>query len=113
MLDGTHLRHAILLQFPTHDNLVAGNEVDGSRLDAIDLHGEGEYDNVIRGNRVAGGQRAGIALGNSGGETHEHGATGEGNVVADNVLRGNTVDGDDSGAFVPLEVDGDEQDRLE
>lgn len=88
-LDGRHLRHAILLQFPTHDNLVEANEVDGSLLDAIDLHGEGEYSNLIRGNVVRDSRRAGIALGNSGGTTHEHGASGADNVVADNVLIGN------------------------
>ncbi|MEI2400802.1 glycosyl hydrolase family 28-related protein, partial [Paenibacillus phytohabitans] len=37
--DGRHLRHAILLQFPTHNNLVAENTIVGSHLDAIDLHG--------------------------------------------------------------------------
>src|SRR5690606_29126646 len=89
VLDGEHLRHAILLQFPTHHNLIADNVVRGSRLDAIDLHGEGEYGNEVRGNRVTGGDRAGIALGNSGGSTHEHGATGEGNWVHDNLLIGN------------------------
>ena len=46
--DGRHLRHAILLQFPTHNNLVADNTIVGSHLDAIDLHGEGEYLNEIR-----------------------------------------------------------------
>lgn len=89
VLDGTHLRHAILLQFPTHNNLVADNVVNGSRLDAIDLHGEGEYLNEIRGNTVRGGDRAGIALGNSGGSTHEHGASGEGNWIHENLLIGN------------------------
>jgi hypothetical protein len=88
-LDGTHLRHAILLQFATHNNLVADNEIEGSLLDAIDLHGEGEYLNEIRGNSVNGGRRAAIALGNSGGSTHQHGATGEGNWVHGNVLVGN------------------------
>lgn len=85
-LDGEHLRHAILLQFPTHHNLIADNDVRGSRLDAIDLHGEGEYGNEIRGNTVRGGQRAGIALGNSGGSTHQHGASGEGNWIHENLL---------------------------
>lgn len=85
-LDGTHLRHAVLLQFATHNNLVADNVVEGSLLDAIDLHGEGEYLNEIRGNIVTGCRRAAIALGNSGGSTHEHGASGEGNWVHHNEL---------------------------
>ncbi|WP_162599717.1 right-handed parallel beta-helix repeat-containing protein [Nocardioides solisilvae] len=91
VLHGHHLRHAILLQFPTHHNLAARNVVRRSRLDAIDLHGEGEYGNEVRENVVVDGERAGIALGNSGGTTHRHGASGEGNWIHDNVLVGNRV----------------------
>lgn len=87
--DGEHLRHAILLQFPTHNNLVGNNTIVGSILDAIDLHGEGEYLNEIRGNTITGGQEAGIALGNSGGAKNRHDATGEGNWVHHNTLEGN------------------------
>jgi hypothetical protein len=90
-LDGAHLRHGILLQFPTHNNLVADNLIEGSILDAIDLHGEGEYLNEIRGNVVTGGDRAAIALGNSGGEENAHDAAGAGNWVHHNVLTGNEV----------------------
>ena len=89
VFDGEHLRHAILLQFPTHNNLLADNLVAGSVLDAIDMHGEGEYLNEIRGNTVTDGRRAAIALGNPGGETHGHAASGEGNWVHDNDLIGN------------------------
>lgn len=96
-LDGTHLRHGILLQFPTHNNLVADNVVDGGVLDAIDLHGEGEYLNEIRGNTVTGVGAAAIALGNSGGEKNKHDASGEGNWVHDNRLVGN-----DQGVLVIL-----------
>ena len=87
--DGKHLRHAILLQFPTHNNLVAENTIVGSLLDAIDLHGEGEYLNEIRNNIVIGGKRAGIALGNSGGSKNKHDASGPGNWVHSNQLIGN------------------------
>ena len=58
-------------------------------LDAIDLHGEGEYLNEIRDNTVIGGQRAGIALGNSGGSKNKHDASGPGNWVHSNDLIGN------------------------
>lgn len=85
-LDGRHLRHPILLQFPTHNNLIADNVIAGSWLDAIDLHGEGEYLNEIRNNTVIGGKRAGIALGNSGGAKHKHDASGPGNWVHSNHL---------------------------
>jgi hypothetical protein len=87
--DGRHLRHAILLQFPTHNNLVAENIIVGSHLDAIDLHGEGEYLNEVRDNTVINGQRAGIALGNSGGSKNKHDASGTGNWVHSNNLIGN------------------------
>jgi nitrous oxidase accessory protein NosD len=83
------LRHAILLQFPTHNNLVAENTITGSILDAIDLHGEGEYLNEIRDNKVIGGKQAGIALGNSGGSKNKHDASGPGNWVHSNELIGN------------------------
>lgn len=87
--DGRHLRHAILLQFPTHNNLVAENIIVGSHLDAIDLHGEGEYLNEIRNNTVIGGKQAGIALGNSGGSKNKHDASGPGNWIHSNYLIGN------------------------
>ena len=87
--EGKHLRHAILLQFPTHNNLVAENTITGSLLDAIDLHGEGEYLNEIRDNMVNGGNQAGIALGNSGGSKNKHDASGPGNWVHSNDLIGN------------------------
>ena len=87
--EGSHLRHAILLQFPTHNNLVAENTITGSLLDAIDLHGEGEYLNEIRDNMVIGGNQAGIALGNSGGSKNKHDASGPGNWVHSNDLIGN------------------------
>lgn len=88
--DGKHLRHAILLQFPTHNNLVAENIIVGSHLDAIDLHGEGEYLNEIRDNTIINGQRAGIALGNSGGSKDQHDASGQGNWIHSNILIGNS-----------------------
>lgn len=87
--DGRHLRHAVLLQFSTHNNLVAKNIIVGSLLDAIDLHGEGEYLNEIRDNTVIGGQQAGIALGNPGGSKNKHDASGPGNWVHANDLIGN------------------------
>ena len=78
---------AIAVRDPPHP--IADNTVDGGVSDAIDLHGEGEHHNEIRGNTVVGVDAAGIALGNSGGEKHQHDASGEGNWVHDNVLRGN------------------------
>ncbi|MPV36052.1 right-handed parallel beta-helix repeat-containing protein [Georgenia subflava] len=87
--DGEHLRHAIVLQFATHNNLLADNRITGSLLDAIDVHGQDEYLNEIAHNTVTGGSRAGIALGNAGGTTHLHDASGPGNWVHHNTLTGN------------------------
>jgi hypothetical protein len=50
---------------------------------------EGEYLNEIRDNTVIGRQRAGIALGNSGGTKNKHDASGPGNWVHSNDLIGN------------------------
>ncbi|WP_163543222.1 right-handed parallel beta-helix repeat-containing protein [Occultella kanbiaonis] len=87
--DGTYLRHAILLQYYTHNNLISGNTITGGVLDAIDLHGEDEYLNEIGRNTVTGGRAAGIALGNTGGGATQHDASGPGNWVHHNILRGN------------------------
>ncbi|WP_407319743.1 right-handed parallel beta-helix repeat-containing protein [Isoptericola halotolerans] len=87
--DGTHLRHSILLQYWTHNNLVARNTIDGGVLDAIDMHGEDEYLNEIRYNKVTDVQAAGIALGNTGGTATQHDAAGPGNWIHSNVLQNN------------------------
>lgn len=87
--DGTHLRHAVLLQYWTHNNLVAGNTVHDAVLDAIDLHGEDEYLNEIRRNTVVDGHAAGVALGNTGGTSTQHDASGPGNWIHGNVLKNN------------------------
>lgn len=55
VFDGEHLRHATLLQFPTHNKRIASNLIRGNVPESIDLHGEGDYLNEIRGNRVTGG----------------------------------------------------------
>jgi hypothetical protein len=64
--DSPYIRHAVIVQYWAHNNLITGNHFDETRLDAIDLHGEDEYANEISHNRVTNSQRAGIALGNSG-----------------------------------------------
>lgn len=87
--EGPYLRHAILLQYYTHNNLVVGNRITGTVLDAIDLHGEDEYLNEVRGNTVISSRAAGIALGNTGGTATQHDASGPGNWIHGNVLQGN------------------------
>lgn len=64
--EGPYIRHAVIIQYWAHNNLVINNNFDQTQLDAIDLHGEDEYANEIAYNTVTRSQRAGIALGNSG-----------------------------------------------
>ena len=70
-----------LLQFRTHNNLVAEGHChrrQPPRFDAIDLHGEkGEYLNEIRDNTVISGNK------------HKHDASGPGNWVHSNTYIGN------------------------
>ncbi|MDZ7373240.1 MAG: right-handed parallel beta-helix repeat-containing protein [candidate division KSB1 bacterium] len=68
---GPYLRHGVLLQYATHNNLVQGNFFDGILLDAIDLHGEDEYLNEIRENEIRNvATGAGVGVGNTG-STHD------------------------------------------
>ncbi len=68
---GPYIRHAILLQYATHNNAVRHNYCDNTRLDAIDLHGEDEYLNEIHDNRVENvTSGAGAGVGNTG-ATHD------------------------------------------
>lgn len=47
---GPVIRHAVLLQYRAHNNLVEGNVAIDTVEDAYDLHGEDEYLNEFRGN---------------------------------------------------------------
>ncbi len=79
---GPYIRHAILLQYATHNNAVRHNFCDNSRLDAIDLHGEDEYLNEIHENRVENVTTgAGTGVGNTG-ATHDQ--SGPFNYIHDN-----------------------------
>ena len=64
--EGEYIRHAVIIQYWAHNNLVTNNEFVNNQLDAIDLHGEDEYANEISYNTLINSYRAGIALGNSG-----------------------------------------------
>ena len=78
---GPYLRHAIILSYVTHNNLIYDNTVDGCQDEPLDLHGEDEFLNVITKNKVKNLTRTGIGLGNPG-STHD--ATGPGNIVYGN-----------------------------
>jgi hypothetical protein len=88
IFEGPYLRHGVLLQFVTHNNLVAGNRFHDIALDAVDLHGEDEYLNEVRHNRFDGVRAAAIALGNTGGTPpSNHDAAGPGNWIHHNQIR--------------------------
>ncbi len=82
--EGPYLRHGVLIQYYSHNNLVRNNKFDANVLDAIDLHGEDEYLNEITGNTltniVTGGA---IGVGNTG-ATHDK--AGEGNYIHGNTI---------------------------
>jgi len=81
---GPYIRHGVLLQYYSHNNVVRNNTFDNTRLDSIDLHGEDEYLNDIYGNTVTNTTTgAGIAAGNSG-ATHDK--SGPGNYIHDNTI---------------------------
>mgnify|MGYP000320642903 CR=1 FL=1 len=80
---GPYIRHGILLQYYTHNNLIINNTLYKTALDGIDLHGEDEYRNEIYNNLVtdcSGG--AAIGVGNSGAGHDEAGPL--------NYIHGNT-----------------------
>lgn len=81
---GPYIRHGVLIQYASHNNLVQNNYFTDNRLDAIDLHGEDEYLNEIAFNRVENVLTgAGVGVGNTG-STHD--ASGPNNYIHDNVL---------------------------
>jgi parallel beta-helix repeat protein len=49
---GPFIRHAFVLSYRTHHNLLELNDTRGTTQDAFDLHGEDEYNNELRSNRV-------------------------------------------------------------
>ncbi len=80
---GPHLRHGVLIQYHSHNNLVKGNYLYHTVYDALDMHGEDEYLNDLDSNtveNVPGG--GGVGLGNTGAS---HDASGP-----DNYIHGNT-----------------------
>jgi len=66
---GPTIRHAVVIQYRAHHNLIENNITDGATLDAYDLHGEDEYSNEIRYNIAKNCGGYGIGIGNTG-STH-------------------------------------------
>lgn len=91
--EGPYLRHGVLVQYYSHNNLIANNTFRRVIHDAIDLHGQREYLNEITGNTLENITRGGIGVGNTGGTPpHNHSASGAGNYIHLNTLT-NTRDG--------------------
>lgn len=80
-LIGPYLRHAIILSYVTHNNLVYNNTITGSQDEALDVHGEDEFLNVFSSNKVTNCASNCFGAGN-GGSTHD--ASGPANVVYNN-----------------------------
>lgn len=65
------IRHAVLIQYRAHHNLVEHNTSYNNVYDHYDLHGEDEYSNEIRYNYASGSlSGTGIGIGNTGGTAH-------------------------------------------
>lgn len=83
---GEYLRHGVIIQYYSHNNLIEGNSFENLLLDSIDLHGEDEYSNEIRNNTILNTRAgAGIGIGNSG-ATHD--GSGPNNFIHDNIIDG-------------------------
>ncbi|WP_127579861.1 S-layer homology domain-containing protein [Paenibacillus koleovorans] len=92
VFDGTDaMRHGIIVQAYSHNNLIRDNLLMNTTYDAIDLHGEDEYLNEVYNNVIMGTRRgAGIALGNTGGGfPSNHSESGPYNLIHYNTLRNN------------------------
>ncbi len=81
---GPYIRHGVVLQYSTHNNLVAFNVARDNRLDAIDLHGEDEFLNEVAFNEIYDVTKgAGVGVGNTG-ATHDE--SGPFNYIHDNIM---------------------------
>ncbi|MEA3288372.1 MAG: right-handed parallel beta-helix repeat-containing protein [Candidatus Marinimicrobia bacterium] len=81
---GPYIRHGVVVQYYSHNNLIRNNILTDNVLDALDLHGEDEYNNEICYNEIrdvtSGG---GVGVGNTGAL---HDASGYYNYIHHNVF---------------------------
>ncbi|NDV62272.1 hypothetical protein G0Q06_07420 [Puniceicoccales bacterium CK1056] len=87
---GPVIRHAILVQYFSHNNLIEHNLAVDNSEDAYDLHGEDEYANELRYNTASGGDRDGFGVGNTG-STHDR--SGPNNWIHHNTVENAAVSG--------------------
>lgn len=82
---GPFIRHGVLLQYYTHNNLIRNNYFNNTGLYAIDLHGEDEFLNEIAGNSINNNLKTGaIRAGNIGAK---HDKTGPYNYIHHNNIK--------------------------
>ena len=81
---GPQIRHGVVIQYYSHNNLIRNNVLIGTIMDALDLHGEDEYNNELCYNTVTdvtmGG---GVGIGNTGAD---HDASGYNNYIHHNTF---------------------------
>lgn len=81
---GPQIRHGVVVQYYSHNNLIRNNTLRLTTMDALDLHGEDEYNNEFCYNVVEdvtmGG---GVGVGNTGAE---HDASGYNNYIHHNTF---------------------------
>lgn len=81
---GPYIRHGIVIQYYSHNNLIKNNIFDNTLLDSLDFHGEDEFSNEAFGNLIKNCRKgAGIGFGNTG-ATHD--ASGRLNYAHDNTI---------------------------
>lgn len=80
---GPNIRHAVLIQYRAHHNLVDYNTAEKTTEDSYDLHGEDEYSNELAYNKAFDCAASGIGIGNTGG-TPEHYNAGPNNWIHHN-----------------------------
>jgi large repetitive protein len=87
IVNNQYIRHAGLIQYWAHNNIIQNCSFSNTRIDSIDLHGEDEYNNEIAGNSISScpGESA-IGVGNSGGTSVAHDKSGPHNYIHDNTI---------------------------
>lgn len=81
---GPYIRHGVVVQYYSHNNLIINNTFDNTLLDSLDFHGEDEFSNEAYGNIIKNCRKgAGIGFGNTG-ATHD--ASGRLNYCHDNII---------------------------
>jgi len=79
---GPQIRHGVVIQYYSHNNLVRNNILNATTMDALDLHGEDEYNNELCNNTVTNvTMGGGVGIGNTGAD---HDASGYNNYIHHN-----------------------------